>query len=52
MSLKTEILPKDDSLWPTPDRVGRQELEIVMGDEHISFSTSKIGSIFYVNQSK
>ena len=46
MSLKTEILPKDDSLWPTSDRVRRQELEIVMGDEHISFSTSKIGSLF------
>jgi protein mago nashi len=52
VSLKTENLPKDDSLWPTPDRVGRQELEIVMGDEHISFSTSKIGSLVDVNQSK
>lgn len=39
-------------MWPTPDRVGRQELEIVMGDEHISFSTSKIGSLIEVNQSK
>jgi len=27
------------------DRVGRQELEIVIGDEHISFTTSKIGSL-------
>ena len=25
------------------DQVGRQELEIVIGDEHISFTTSKIG---------
>ena len=48
----SEILQEDDSLWPTPDRVGRQELEIVMGDEHISFSTSKIGSLVDVNQSK
>merc|ERR1712116_102055 len=48
----SEILQEDDSLWPVPDRVGRQELEIVMGDEHISFSTSKIGSLVDVNQSK
>lgn len=48
----SEILQEDDALWPVPDRVGRQELEIVMGDEHISFSTSKIGSLVDVNQSK
>jgi hypothetical protein len=42
----------DQRLWeqnfdgPTfQDRVGRQELEIVIGDEHISFTTSKIGSL-------
>ena len=29
-----------------------QELEIVMGDEHISFTTSKIGSLIDVNQCK
>lgn len=29
-----------------------QELEIVIGDEHISFTTSKIGSLIDVNQSK
>jgi protein mago nashi len=45
-------MQEDDALWPPPDRVGRQELEIVMGDEHISFSTSKIGSLVDVNQSK
>jgi hypothetical protein len=28
------------------------ELEIVIGDEHISFTTSKIGSLVDVNQSK
>jgi hypothetical protein len=28
---------EDDSNWPVPDRVGRQELEIVNGDQHISF---------------
>uniref|UniRef100_A0A8C0YKH1 Protein mago nashi homolog n=1 Tax=Cyprinus carpio TaxID=7962 RepID=A0A8C0YKH1_CYPCA len=41
----SEITKEDDALWPPPDRVGRQELEIVIGDEHISFTTSKIGSL-------
>lgn len=36
---------EDDKTWPMPDRVGRQELEIMIGDEHISFSTAKIGSL-------
>ena len=29
-----------------------QELEIVMGDEHISFTTSKIGSLLDCKNSK
>lgn len=29
---------EDDKNWPEPDRVGRQELEVVMGNEHISFT--------------
>ncbi|CAI5769299.1 MGN2 protein [Podarcis lilfordi] len=48
----SEITKEDDALWPPPDRVGRPELEIVIGDEHISFTTSKIGSLIDVNQSK
>ncbi|KAL6265089.1 hypothetical protein P5V15_005179 [Pogonomyrmex californicus] len=48
----SEIMQEDDSLWPQPDRVGRQELEIVIGDEHISFTTSKTGSLLDVNQSR
>ena len=31
---------EDDSNWPHADKVGRQELEIVLGDEHISFTVS------------
>jgi len=38
-------LKEDDNNWPEPDRVGKQELEIVLGNEHISFATSKIGSL-------
>lgn len=48
----SEIMREDDSLWPPPDRVGRQELEILLGNEHISFTTSKIGSLVDVNGSK
>ncbi|KFU93328.1 Protein mago nashi 2 [Chaetura pelagica] len=45
----SEITKEDDALWPPPDRVGRQELGKVIG---ISFTTSKIGSLIDVNQSK
>ncbi|GER50837.1 mago nashi family protein [Striga asiatica] len=48
----SEIMKEDDNNWPEPDRVGRQELEIVMGNEHISFTTSKIGSLMDVQSSK
>ncbi|CAF4830222.1 protein mago nashi [Pieris napi] len=48
----SEIMHEDDRLWPQPDRVGRQELEIVIGEEHISFTTSKTGSLVDVNQSR
>ncbi|CAD5111125.1 DgyrCDS464 [Dimorphilus gyrociliatus] len=48
----SDIMQDDDNLWPTPDRVGRQELEIVNGNDHISFTTSKIGSLLDVTQSK
>lgn len=43
-----QILKEDDAKWPEPDRVGRQELEIVMGQEHISFTTTKLGSLLQV----
>eukprot|EP01147_Barroeca_monosierra_P004346 gene4345-8511_t len=48
----SEITKEDDQLWPAVDRVGKQELEIVLGDDHISFKTSKIGSMNDVNESK
>ncbi|KAJ3264389.1 hypothetical protein HDU77_008693 [Chytriomyces hyalinus] len=50
--LESEILKEDDANWPMPDRVGRQELELVIGSEHISFTTAKIGSLLDVNESK
>merc|ERR1719373_802892 len=48
----SEILKEDDNHWPAPDRVGRQELGGVCGKEHISFTTSKIGSLSDVQASK
>lgn len=48
----SEILKEDDNHWPAPDRIGRQELEVVCGKEHISFTTSKIGSLADVQASK
>merc|ERR1712023_256609 len=48
----SEILKEDDNNWPAPDRVGRQELEVVCGKDHISFTTSKIGSLSDVQNSK
>ncbi|CAD7937422.1 unnamed protein product [Amoebophrya sp. A25] len=52
MVKESEILHCDDSKWPEPDRVGRQELEIVFDREHISFTTSKIGKLKEVQESK
>ena len=48
----SEVMKEDDSNWPEPDRVGRQELEVVLGNEHISFTTAKIGSLLDVQESK
>ncbi|KAG5561969.1 hypothetical protein RHGRI_004866 [Rhododendron griersonianum] len=31
------IMKEDDDKWPEPDRVGRQELEIVMENVHIIY---------------
>ena len=32
---------EDDRLWPEADRIGRQELEIVLNNEHISFTVRR-----------
>ena len=38
----SEVTAEDDNNWPQPDRVGRQELEIKVGKEHISFTVSPV----------
>lgn len=50
--LLSSYFQEDDANWPEPDRVGRQELEILSGGDHVSFTTSKIGSLVDVNGSK
>lgn len=52
MILDSAIMKEDDNHFPAPDRIGRQELEIVLEDEHISFATSKIGSLADVQASQ
>jgi protein mago nashi len=48
----SNVVAGDDSLWPAPDRTGSQELEIVLGNDHISFQTAKIGSLLDVQASQ
>lgn len=48
---ESKIMQQNDRAWPLPDRVGRQELEIINGEEHISFTTCKLGSISAVEHS-
>ena len=48
----SEIHREDDNNWPAADRVGRQELEIVLHDSHIAFECAKIGSLLDVSNSK
>ncbi|KAM8935235.1 protein mago nashi homolog [Lycaon pictus] len=48
----SKITKENDALWPPPDRVGRQELEIIIGNEHISFTTSEMCSLIDVNLTK
>ncbi|WPG99907.1 Protein mago nashi [Acrodontium crateriforme] len=48
----SEIMKEDDTKWPQKNKDGRQELEIRLGNEHISFETAKIGSLVDVNESE
>lgn len=47
-----QIIKEDDNKWPEPDRVGRQELEIILNGQHISFTCTKLGSVLQVQQSQ
>jgi protein mago nashi len=40
--IESHLLECDDSSWPEPDRNGRQELEVHIGNTHLSLVTNKI----------
>lgn len=45
------VCESDDEKWPQPDRNGRQELEIHIGNTHISLVTNKLTSMTDVENS-
>ncbi|KAJ1915497.1 Protein mago nashi 2 [Tieghemiomyces parasiticus] len=47
----SEVMREDDRHWPEAQRDGRLELEIRLGNEHISFETAKIASLAEVQRS-
>ncbi|SBT45376.1 hypothetical protein POVWA2_049780 [Plasmodium ovale wallikeri] len=49
---ESEICKESDKLWPVPDKVGKQELEIFLDGNEYYFTTSKIGSLSDVKQCK
>ena len=51
-SLSIKITKESDELWPLPDRIGRQDIEIVTSKEHVKFNAAKIGSLLDVQDSK
>ncbi|KAF5348328.1 hypothetical protein D9756_010492 [Leucocoprinus leucothites] len=48
----SEITKEDDANWPKKNIVGKQELEIRVGNDHISFETAKIGSLVDIQDSE
>eukprot|EP00915_Cephaloidophora_sp_WS-2016_P007947 GHVH01010985.1.p1 GENE.GHVH01010985.1~~GHVH01010985.1.p1 ORF type:complete len:168 (+),score=23.03 GHVH01010985.1:111-614(+) len=43
--VECDIVKESDERWPEPDVIGRQELEIKLGDRTCALATSKIGSL-------
>jgi protein mago nashi len=49
---ESKVMELDDEKWPEPDSNGLQELELIIGNVHVCFVTSKIGSLLEVEKSK
>ncbi|MES1921379.1 hypothetical protein MHBO_002913 [Bonamia ostreae] len=49
---ESDIVNQNDENWPKPDFTGKQEIEIVDGQYHISFVTTKIGSLSEIETSR
>ncbi|KAG6840514.1 hypothetical protein C0991_006274 [Blastosporella zonata] len=45
-------LREDDTNWPKKNIVGKQELEIRVGSDHIAFETAKIGALVDIQDSE
>jgi hypothetical protein len=50
--LGLQIVKEDDNKWPEPDRVGKQELEVILNGQHISFTCTKLGSVMQVHDGR
>ena len=48
----SRILTKSDRDWPEASKVGKQELELLVGGKHKLFETSKIGSYSEISNCK
>uniref|UniRef100_A0A7S3XAZ6 Mago nashi n=1 Tax=Picocystis salinarum TaxID=88271 RepID=A0A7S3XAZ6_9CHLO len=48
----SHILEGDDRNWPLPDASGKQELEVAIGRDHISFATNQLGSLQEIQTSQ
>ncbi|THH30974.1 hypothetical protein EUX98_g3203 [Antrodiella citrinella] len=48
----SDITKEDDAHWPKKNIVGKQELEIRVGNDHIAFETAKIGSLVDIQDSE
>lgn len=49
---ESHIMDCDDSNWPEPNELGKQEIEIRYGDSHICFTCSKINTMGEIQKSK
>ncbi|PVU92450.1 hypothetical protein BB561_003811 [Smittium simulii] len=49
---ESNIINEDDSNWPEKNEAGKQEIEIKLGNEHISFETSKTSSLVEIQNSE
>lgn len=50
--LESGVLNCKDEEWPKPDKIGKQELVIRVGEKEVTLTTSKIGSYAEVQKTK
>jgi len=48
---QSDILKESDDRWPKRNKDGREELEIKLGNKHVSFETAKIALLSQVSES-